>query len=114
MLVGPQAIESARVHATRRLKRAQVRTRSRFGKTLRRNARRCMTGHMVRITNSIDIDAPAHEVYATLRAVGAYPTWLGHSMVYRGTRTAGPVADASGRYEDSTMLGRMRGELIED
>ncbi|MGO4592775.1 SRPBCC family protein [Leifsonia sp. 2TAF2] len=69
---------------------------------------------MVRITNSIDIDAPAHEVYAALRTVDAFPTWLGNSMVYHGTRTAGSVADSSGRYEDSTMLGRMRGELIED
>ena len=69
---------------------------------------------MVRFTNTIDIDAPAHDVYAALRAVGAYPTWLGHSMVYRGTRTAGPIADASGRYQDSTMVGRMNGELIED
>ena len=69
---------------------------------------------MVRITNTIDIDAPAHEVYAALRAMGAYRSWLGHSMVYRGTAIAGPVADASARYEDHTMLGRMRGELLED
>lgn len=69
---------------------------------------------MVRITNTIDIAAPAHEVYAALRAMGGYRGWLGHSMVYRGTAIAGPVADASARYEDSTMLGRMRGELVED
>ena len=69
---------------------------------------------MVRITNTIDIDAPAHEVYAALRAVADYPAWLGRSLVYHGTRSARPVVDASGRYLDSTMIGRMRGELIED
>lgn len=68
-------------------------------------------------TNTIDIDAPAHDVYLALRSVDDYASWLGHSMVYRGTRTPAtePVErPASPTYEDSTMIGRMRGELIEE
>ena len=66
---------------------------------------------MVRIVNVIDIQAPAEEVYRTLRALDAYPTWLTHSLVYRGT-----AAEASppGGYVDATTVGRMRGELEED
>ncbi|WP_285115018.1 SRPBCC family protein [Leifsonia sp. fls2-241-R2A-40a] len=63
---------------------------------------------MRRITNTIDIDAPAHEVYLALRAVDEYPAWLHHSMVYRGTR--GRVAG----YEDTTMVGRMPGQVVEE
>ncbi|QNE36001.1 SRPBCC family protein [Leifsonia shinshuensis] len=69
-------------------------------------------------TDTIEIDAPAHDVYATLRAVDAYPAWLGHSMVYRGTRVPTAATTATARdadtYVDSTMVGRMRGELIDD
>ncbi|AMB59794.1 SRPBCC family protein [Microterricola viridarii] len=69
---------------------------------------------MVRITNTIDIEAPAERVYSVLRALDAYPSWLKHSTVYRGT--SAPVAQSgpSPRYEDSTMVGRMRGEIVED
>lgn len=66
-------------------------------------------------TNTIDIDAPAHEVYLALRSVDDYASWLGHSMVYRGTRTPTTHPEPSpATYEDSTMIGRMRGELIEE
>jgi hypothetical protein len=66
-------------------------------------------------TNTIDIDAPAHDVYVALRSVDDYAAWLRHSVVYRGTRTPPPQADPPRpTYEDSTMIGRMRGELIED
>jgi uncharacterized protein YndB with AHSA1/START domain len=67
---------------------------------------------MRQITDTIDIEAPAHDVYLALRAVDAYPGWLGHSMVYHGTRMCPPGASAL--YEDSTTVGRMRGELLED
>lgn len=76
---------------------------------------------MARITNLIDIDASPPQVYAAIRALDAYPDWLRHSLVYRGTRNRTPDAnerlpDAAGRltYEDATMIGRMRGELVED
>ncbi len=69
---------------------------------------------MVRITNAIDIDASPQQVYSALRALGAYPTWLRHSIVYRGTTTRTAGAAAGLAYEDSTMVGRMRGELVED
>ncbi|PPL17651.1 SRPBCC family protein, partial [Microterricola pindariensis] len=72
---------------------------------------------MVRITNTIDIEAPAERVYSTLRALDAYPSWLKHSTVYRGTRAPAAQAtqdEASQRYEDSTMVGRMRGEIVEE
>lgn len=81
---------------------------------------------MKSFTNTIEIDAPPHEVYATLRAVDDYPAWLGHSLVYRGTRvpsaaaapaSAAPAPAAApdpATYVDSTMVGRMRGELIDD
>jgi uncharacterized protein YndB with AHSA1/START domain len=69
---------------------------------------------MVRITNTIDIDAPTQDVYAALRALDDYPTWLGHSIVYRGTKARTPRAAASLAYEDSTMVGRMSGELVEE
>ena len=69
-------------------------------------------------TDIIEIDAPAHDVYATLRAVDAYPVWLGHSLVYRGTRVptaaAPEPAPEPPTYVDTTMVGRMRGELIDD
>ncbi|WP_295122031.1 SRPBCC family protein [uncultured Leifsonia sp.] len=66
-------------------------------------------------TNVIDIDAPAHDVFVALRSVDGYAAWLRHSMVYRGTRTPAHPADASPpTYEDSTMIGRMRGELLEE
>jgi hypothetical protein len=65
-------------------------------------------------TNTIDIEAPAHDVYLALRAVDGYATWLRHSMVYHGTRAPATALDASLTYEDSTMIGRMRGELIEE
>jgi uncharacterized protein YndB with AHSA1/START domain len=67
---------------------------------------------MRQITNTIDIEAPAHDVYVALRAVDAYPGWLRHSIVYRGTSVRRPGASAL--YEDSTRVGRMRGELLED
>jgi uncharacterized protein YndB with AHSA1/START domain len=67
---------------------------------------------MVRITHTIDIDAPPQEVYAAIRGLDGYPTWLAHSIVYRGTRTRTPRAGAALAYEDSTMVGRMRGELL--
>lgn len=69
---------------------------------------------MVRITNTIDIDASTQHVYSALRALDAYPTWLRHSPVYRGTKMRTPQAGAALTYEDSTMVGRMRGELVED
>lgn len=73
---------------------------------------------MKSFTDTIQIDAPARDVYATLRAVDAYPAWLGHSLVYRGTRVptaaAAVPAPGSATYVDSTMVGRMRGELIDD
>ncbi|MEY9951910.1 SRPBCC family protein [Leifsonia sp. EB34] len=73
---------------------------------------------MKSFTDTIEIDAPVHDVYATLRAVDAYPAWLGHSLVYRGTRvppaTAAAPEPGSQTYVDSTALGRMRGELIDD
>ena len=73
---------------------------------------------MKSFTDTIQIDAPAHDVYATLRALDAYPAWLGHSLVYRGTRVPGAASTApipdSATYVDSTMVGRMRGELIDD
>ena len=69
-------------------------------------------------TDTIEIDAPVHDVYATLRAVDTYPTWLTHSMVYRGTRVpaaqAAPLPGTPPTYVDTTMVGRMRGELIDD
>jgi len=34
--------------------------------------------------------------------------------VYRGTKMPTPQAGATLTYEDSTMVGRMRGELVED
>ncbi|MFF1634557.1 SRPBCC family protein [Leifsonia sp. NPDC058248] len=69
---------------------------------------------MVRITHTIDIDAPTQEVYTAIRALDGYPTWLGHSIVYRGTRVRSASAGAALAYEDSTMIGRMRGELLEE
>ncbi|GAA3872760.1 hypothetical protein GCM10022381_14740 [Leifsonia kafniensis] len=69
---------------------------------------------MVRITNTIDIDASTQQVYAALRALDAYPTWLRHSTVYRGTKMRTPQSGKSLSYEDSTMVGRMRGEVVED
>ncbi|MCR2762058.1 SRPBCC family protein [Microbacterium sp. zg.B48] len=69
---------------------------------------------MVRITNTIDINASPHQVYSALRALDAYPTWLRHSLVYRGTRMRTPEVGARLTYEDSTMLGRMRGEIVAD
>ncbi|AWB90062.1 SRPBCC family protein [Salinibacterium hongtaonis] len=67
---------------------------------------------MVQIRDSIDIQAPPSEVYAALRDLAVYPSWLTHSVVYRGTKV---TASASGlSYEDSTMVGRMHGELVED
>ncbi|MGO4301651.1 SRPBCC family protein [Leifsonia sp. RAF41] len=67
---------------------------------------------MRRITDTIDIEAPAHDVYAALRALDAYPGWLRHSIVYHGTRMRPPGTAAL--YEDSTSVGRMRGELLEE
>jgi uncharacterized protein YndB with AHSA1/START domain len=69
---------------------------------------------MVRITSTIDIDASTQRVYSALRALDAYPSWLRHSRVYRGTKARTPQAGAALTYEDSTMVGRMRGELVED
>lgn len=69
---------------------------------------------MVQITNTIDIDAPAERVYSTLRALDAYPSWLKHSTVYRGTKAPPAPSGSSLTYEDSTMVGRMRGEIVED
>lgn len=69
---------------------------------------------MVRITNEIDIDASTHDVYLAVRALDAYPSWLGHSIVYRGTTITGTREGASITYEDSTTVGRMPGELVED
>jgi uncharacterized protein YndB with AHSA1/START domain len=69
---------------------------------------------MVRITNTIDIDAPTQDVYAAIRALDVYPTWLGHSAVYRGTKARTARAGASLAYEDSTMVGRMSGEIVEE
>lgn len=65
-------------------------------------------------TNTIDIDAPAHDVYLALRSVDGYAAWLRHSLVYRGTRAPAAPPEASPTYEDSTMIGRMRGELIDE
>ena len=67
---------------------------------------------MRQITDTIDIQAPAHDVYRALRALDAYPGWLGHSVVYRGTRLRSP--EGSAFYEDATTVGRMRGELVEE
>ena len=64
---------------------------------------------MKSFTNTIDIEAPAHDVYLALRSVDGYAAWLTHSMVYRGTRAPATQPDASPTYEDSTMIGRMRG-----
>jgi len=69
---------------------------------------------MVRITNEIDIDAPTHDVYLAVRALDAYPSWLGHSLVYRGTTITGIRDGTTITYEDSTTVGRMPGELVED
>jgi uncharacterized protein YndB with AHSA1/START domain len=69
---------------------------------------------MVRITNTIDIDAPTQDIYAAIRALDVYPTWLGHSIVYRGTKARTARAGASLSYEDSTMVGRMPGEIVEE
>ena len=84
---------------------------------------------MVRITNTIDIDASTQQVYSALRALDAYPTWLTHSTVYHGTKMRTPQAGTPQggtplvrtvqagtplTYEDSTMVGRMQGELVED
>ena len=69
---------------------------------------------MVRIANTVDIDASPRQVYSALRALDAYPTWLGHSIVYRGTRMRTSQAGTRLTYEDSTMLGSMRGELVAD
>ncbi|MDN4615311.1 SRPBCC family protein [Leifsonia sp. F6_8S_P_1B] len=66
---------------------------------------------MRRIVNTIDIAASPHAIYAALRDLGTYPTWLRHSLVYRGTTTK---AGADPTYQDSTMLGRMPGSLIAD
>jgi uncharacterized protein YndB with AHSA1/START domain len=81
---------------------------------MRRPPAGCNTGTVARITNTIDIEASAQAVYAALRALDAYPSWLGHSMVYRGTQVGAPQPTTSLVYEDSTMVGRMRGELVED
>ncbi|WP_431219360.1 SRPBCC family protein [Leifsonia xyli] len=64
---------------------------------------------MRRITNTIDIAAPAHDVYLALRTLGAYPRWLRHSLVYRGTRV-----DERAGYVDTTTVGRMRGRLLDE
>ncbi|TXN29723.1 SRPBCC family protein [Lacisediminihabitans profunda] len=69
---------------------------------------------MVRITNTIDINAPTQRVYVALRSLEAYPTWLRHSPVYHGTKMRTSPAAGPLTYEDSTMVGRMRGELVED
>ena len=69
---------------------------------------------MVQFTNVIVIGASTHEVYSALRAIDAYPSWLRHSIVYRGTKVATPPAEAVLTYEDRTTVGRMRGELVED
>lgn len=69
---------------------------------------------MTRITNTIDIDASTHEVYSALRALDAYPTWLRHSTVYRGTSAVNSPGGGSLTYQDSTTVGRMRGELVDD
>ncbi|WP_158866714.1 SRPBCC family protein [Leifsonia sp. AG29] len=68
---------------------------------------------MKSFTNTIDINAPAHDVYSALRAVDGYPSWLKHSLVYHGTRVP-PKQETPPAYTDSTMIGRMRGELIDD
>lgn len=68
---------------------------------------------MVRFTNEIDIVATPHDVYSALRALDRYPSWLGHSIVYRGTKSEA-AADGSATYADSTMVGRMPGEVVED
>lgn len=67
---------------------------------------------MRQITDTIEIEAPAHEVYVVLRGVDSYTAWLRHSIVYRGTRVRPPGSPA--RYEDSTTIGRMAGVLVED
>jgi hypothetical protein len=66
---------------------------------------------MRRITDTIDIDAPAHDVYVALRSLDDYPGWLHHSVVYRGTRLSAPATEG---YEDSTTVGRMPGRLVDD
>jgi hypothetical protein len=69
---------------------------------------------MVQITHTIDIDGSRHQVYVALRSVNGYPTWLRHSAVYRGTTLRSASDDPRTAYEDSTTVGRMRGELLED
>ena len=64
---------------------------------------------MKRIEDTIEIEAPPHDVYLALRTLDAYPGWLRHSIVYRGTRVGGP-----GGYVDTTTVGRMSGRLLED
>ena len=64
---------------------------------------------MRRIEDTIEIQAPPHEVYLALRTLDAYPGWLRHSIVYRGTRVGGP-----GGYVDTTTVGRMSGRVLED
>ncbi|WP_431277167.1 SRPBCC family protein [Leifsonia poae] len=69
---------------------------------------------MVQFTNEIDIGAPVQDVYDALRAIDAYPTWLRHSTVYRGTKAGKPSGHPESTYEDHTTVGRMPGELVED
>lgn len=64
---------------------------------------------MRRIENTIEIDAPPHDVYRAIRALDAYPGWLRRSIVYRGTRVGAPDG-----YVDTTTIGRMRGRLLEE
>ena len=64
---------------------------------------------MRRIENTIEIDAPPHDVYLAIRALDAYPGWLRRSIVYRGTRVGTPDG-----YVDTTTIGRMRGRLLEE
>ncbi|MGH1550313.1 SRPBCC family protein [Leifsonia poae] len=64
---------------------------------------------MRRIENTIEIDAPPHDVYLAIRTLDSYPGWLRPSIVYRGTRTGGPQG-----YVDTTTVGRMSGRLIDD
>ena len=68
---------------------------------------------MRRITSTIEIDAPAHDVYVALRSLDAYPQWLHRSVVYRRTDAAARHP-GTGEYEDSTMIGRMRGAVLTD
>ncbi|MGO4535221.1 SRPBCC family protein [Leifsonia sp. 2MCAF36] len=67
---------------------------------------------MKQFVNTIDIEAPVHEVYLALRTLDAYPAWLGRSVVYRGTRVPRPTS--SDVYEDTTTIGRMRGQLVDE